>query len=226
SAVYQELDLDDNWDIVSADFDDSSVYNISEGEEESDDEQDIEEDYDSHHAFMFHPGPPTKIADMVQSVGSDQAKEYYESKIAIKEKEELWKTKRSLLMRDLTDALKIIDQLKAEQMRLEEEKYEEIRRLKAQLQEKKDKETEVQFSKEEFSPLGNSQIVRPFMEAETHYSRSTTTAPKIRKIINQLYNVKVEFEIPSCPMFGNSMLYKQESHSKRSVGTFNSNRFL
>nr|GFD31371.1 hypothetical protein [Tanacetum cinerariifolium] len=38
--------------------------------EESDDEQDIEEDYDSHHAFMFHHGPPTKIADMVQSAGS------------------------------------------------------------------------------------------------------------------------------------------------------------
>nr|GFB40607.1 hypothetical protein [Tanacetum cinerariifolium] len=81
-------------DIVSADFDDSSVYSISEGEgdvhqnisimfqdtpieeaafmevEESDDEQDIEEDYDSHHAFMFHPGPPTKIADMVKSAGS------------------------------------------------------------------------------------------------------------------------------------------------------------
>ncbi|GKE28413.1 hypothetical protein Tco_1443797 [Tanacetum coccineum] len=32
SAIYQELDLDDNWDIVSADFDDSSVYSISEGE--------------------------------------------------------------------------------------------------------------------------------------------------------------------------------------------------
>nr|GEV88540.1 zinc finger, CCHC-type [Tanacetum cinerariifolium] len=95
SDIYQELDLDDNWDIVSADFDDSSVYSISEGEDdvqqnisimvqdtlfeeatfmtieginESDDEQSIKEDYDdqnSHHAFMFHPGPPTKIADMV-----------------------------------------------------------------------------------------------------------------------------------------------------------------
>nr|GEV01482.1 ORFIII-like polyprotein [Tanacetum cinerariifolium] len=32
SPVYQKLDLDDNWDIVSADFDNSSVYNISEGE--------------------------------------------------------------------------------------------------------------------------------------------------------------------------------------------------
>ncbi|GJY43604.1 Orf y [Tanacetum coccineum] len=32
SAVYQELDLDDNWDIISADFDDSSIYSISKGE--------------------------------------------------------------------------------------------------------------------------------------------------------------------------------------------------
>nr|GFC92437.1 hypothetical protein [Tanacetum cinerariifolium] len=109
--------------------------------EESDDEQDIEEEYDSHHAFMFNLGPPTKIADMVQSAGSD-----------------------------LTDALKVIDQLKAERMKFEEEKDEEIKRLKAQLQEKKIKEIKVQFSEEEFPPLGNSQIARPFMEAEAHYS--------------------------------------------------------
>nr|GEW25615.1 hypothetical protein [Tanacetum cinerariifolium] len=187
---------------------------------ESDDEQNIEEDYDSHHAFMFHPGAPTKIAYMVQSAGSwkpdkelptqsksymsrlncpkcqlttcalcaknylgktvnvkrkqqhkpeeekdfssnevrllkellkektkqvqqmikDQAKEYYEGKIAIKENEELWQTERILLVRDLTDALKIINQLKVEQMRLEEKKDEEIEKLKAQLQEKRDKE--------------------------------------------------------------------------------------
>nr|GEW34953.1 TPA: orf y [Tanacetum cinerariifolium] len=96
SAIYQELDLDDKWDIISADFDDSSVYNISKREgdvyqnisimvqdtpfeeatfmkikeiNESDDEQSVEKDYDdhnSHHAFMFHPGLPTKIADMAQ----------------------------------------------------------------------------------------------------------------------------------------------------------------
>nr|GEU77534.1 retrotransposon protein, putative, Ty3-gypsy subclass [Tanacetum cinerariifolium] len=59
-----------------------------------------------------------------------------------KEKEQLWKTERSLLVRDLTDALKIIDQLKAEQMRLEEKKDKEIKKLKAQLQEKRDKEIE------------------------------------------------------------------------------------
>lgn len=33
---------------------------------ESDDEQSIKEGCDNHHAFMFHPGPPTKIVDMVQ----------------------------------------------------------------------------------------------------------------------------------------------------------------
>nr|GEX15165.1 retrotransposon protein, putative, Ty3-gypsy subclass [Tanacetum cinerariifolium] len=214
-AVYQELDLDDNWDIVSADFDDSSIYSISEREcdvhqnisitiqdtlfeeaafmtieeiNESDDEQNIEEDYDSHQAFM------------------DQAKEYYKGKIVMQDKEELCQTKRSLLVSDLTNALKIIDQLKAEQMRLEVKKNEEIKMLKAQLQEKKDKEIEVQFSKEEFPPLENSQIARPFMEAEAHYSRNSTTTPKIKKITNQLYNVKVEFEIPSCLMFGTTAI--------------------
>ncbi|GJW44472.1 Orf y [Tanacetum coccineum] len=97
SVVYQELDLDDNWDIVLADFDDSSVYSISEGEcethqsisvmvqdtpveesifmaiekdDESDNEQEEEDNQFSHYAFMFHPGPPTKIAEMVQVVGS------------------------------------------------------------------------------------------------------------------------------------------------------------
>ncbi|GKC67579.1 hypothetical protein Tco_1100177, partial [Tanacetum coccineum] len=97
SAAYQELDLDDNWDIISADFDDSSVYSILEGEGDTrqsisvivqdtpfeeatfmieeeineGDSEDENEDYQySHHAFMFHPGPPIKIADMVQSIRS------------------------------------------------------------------------------------------------------------------------------------------------------------
>ncbi|GKG02348.1 hypothetical protein Tco_0309984, partial [Tanacetum coccineum] len=59
----------------------------------------------------------------------DQAIEYYEGKIAMQKKDELWQSERSLLVRDLTDALKIIDQLKAEQIRLEEQKDEEIRKL-------------------------------------------------------------------------------------------------
>ncbi|GJU25503.1 Orf y [Tanacetum coccineum] len=132
-----------------------ATFRAIEGINESDDEQSIEEDYYSHHAFMFHPGPLIKIADM----------------------------------------------LKIEQIRLEEQKEEEIRKLKTQLQKEKEKETEAQYSSEEFSPLGNPQIARPFVEAEVHYSRNTTTTPKIRKTTNQLYNVKVEFDIPNCPMF-------------------------
>ncbi|GJR26167.1 Orf y [Tanacetum coccineum] len=107
--------------------------------------------------------------EQVQQMIKDQSKEYYENRATMQRKEELWQSEKSLLVKDLTDALKIIDQLKIEQMRLEEQKDEEIR--------------------------------KPFMEAEVHYSGNTTTPSKIRKITNQFYNVKVEFEIPSCPMF-------------------------
>ncbi|GKC20151.1 hypothetical protein Tco_1022301 [Tanacetum coccineum] len=37
---------------------------------ESDDDLEEEDNQFGHHTFMFHPGPPTKIAEMVQSVGS------------------------------------------------------------------------------------------------------------------------------------------------------------
>nr|GEZ67635.1 RNA-directed DNA polymerase [Tanacetum cinerariifolium] len=144
--------------------------------------------------------------EQVQQMIRDQAKEYYEN-IPIRRREvELRQSKKSLLVKDLTDTLKIIDQLKIEQIRLEEQKNEEIKKLKTKLQKEKEKETEVQYSSEEFPPLGKSQIARPFMEAEVHYSRNTTTAPKIRKITNQLYNVKVEFEIPSRPIFGTTAI--------------------
>nr|GEY01348.1 RNA-directed DNA polymerase [Tanacetum cinerariifolium] len=122
------------------------------------------------------------------------------------ERNEEWERVDHNLLGDLQRLIVLIVVLKAEQMKLEEDKDEEIKRLKTQLQEKKDTEIKVQFSKEEFPPLGNSHIARPFMEAEAHYSGSTTTAPKIRKITNQLYNVKVEFEIPSCPIFGTTAI--------------------
>nr|GFB37737.1 RNA-directed DNA polymerase [Tanacetum cinerariifolium] len=190
-------------------FDDSNVYNISEGEvnikRKQQHKPEEEKDFNSNEVRLLKELLKEKT-EQVQQMIRDQAKEYYKGKITIKEKEELWQTKRSLLVRDLIDALKIIDQLKAEQIRLEEEKDEEIKRIKAQLQEKKDKEIEVQFSKKEFPPLGNSQIARPFMEADAHYSGNTTTAQKIRKITNQLHNVKVEFEIPNCLMFGTTAI--------------------
>nr|GFA64084.1 TPA: orf y [Tanacetum cinerariifolium] len=202
-------------------FDDSSVYSISEGEgdvhqnisimvqdtpikevafmaiEESDDEQHIEEELNCPKCQM------TSCALCAQN--------YLGKTVNVKRKQqhkpEEEKDFSSNEVRLLKELLKEkTEQLKAEQMKLEEEKDEEIRRLKAQLQEKKDKEIKVQFSKEEFPPLGNSQIARPFMKAEAHYSGSTTTALKIRKITNQLYNVKVEFEIPNCPMFGTTAI--------------------
>ncbi|GJW58076.1 Orf y [Tanacetum coccineum] len=309
SAVYQELDLDDNWDIVSADFDDSSVYSISEGEgdthqsisvmvqdtpveetvfmaieedDESDNEQEEEDNQFSHHAFMFHPGPPTKIAEMVQAVGSwkpnkelpakskecehewkentvtnyticyycgilttdmsrlncpkcqlttcalcarnylgktvnvkrkqpqksEEEKDFNSNEVKLlKEllKEKTEQSKESLLVRDLTDALKIIDQLRLEKERLEEQKDEEIRELKAQLQ-KKEEEAEAQFSREGFSPLGNTHVARPCIETKVHYFGNATASPKIRKITNQLYNVKVEFDIPNCTAFGTTAI--------------------
>ncbi|GJT09899.1 Orf y [Tanacetum coccineum] len=166
SAVYQELDLDDNWDIVSADFDDSSVYSISEGEEEddeSDDEQEEEDNQFSHHAFMFYPGSPTKIAEMVQAIGS-------------------WKPNK---------------ELPAKSKECEHEWKENT---------KKKEEAESQFSREEFPPLGKTHIARPCIETEVHYSGNATTSPKIRKITNQLYNVKVEFDIPNCIAFGTTAI--------------------
>nr|GEU59616.1 TPA: orf y [Tanacetum cinerariifolium] len=52
----------------------------------------------------------------------------------------------------------------------------------------------------------SSQIARPFMEAEIYHFGSTTTCPKVRKITNQLYNVKVEFDIPDCSAFGTTAI--------------------
>ncbi|GJT07838.1 Orf y [Tanacetum coccineum] len=309
SAVYQELDLDDNWDIVSADFDDSSVYSISEGEgdthqsisvmvqdtpieetvfmaiEEVESDDDLEEgDQFGHLDFYVLPGPPTKDSqkELVQSVGSwkpnkelpvkskdcehewnentvtnyticyfcgilttdisrlncpkcqlttcalcarnyldktvnvkrkqpqkqeeekdfnssnevkllkellkekteqvqqmirDQAKEYYENQAAMQKKEEIWQSKESSLVRDISDALKIIDQLRIEKEGLEEQKDEEIRKLKAQLQ-KKEEEAEVQFPKEEFPPLGKLLLLQDWLE----------------------------FDIPNCKAFGTTAI--------------------
>ncbi|GKC20148.1 RNA-directed DNA polymerase, partial [Tanacetum coccineum] len=41
---------------------------------------------------------------------------------------------------------------------------------------------------------------------EVHYFGNATTGPKIRKVTNQLYNVKVEFDIPNCKAFGTTAI--------------------
>ncbi|GJW02341.1 Orf y [Tanacetum coccineum] len=86
-------------------FDDSSVYSISEGE-----------------------------GDVYQNI-SIMVQTLLLKKTTMQKKEEKWQSEKSLLVKDLTDALKI------EQIRLEEQKDKEIRNLKAQLQNEKEKET-------------------------------------------------------------------------------------
>ncbi|GJV41555.1 hypothetical protein Tco_1419995 [Tanacetum coccineum] len=282
SAVYQELDLDDNWDIVSADFDDSNtpveevVFMAIKEDDESDDEQEEEDNQFSHHTFMFHPGPPTKIAKMGSchrdlwkpkkenlqpkvknvSMNGKKTRNYLGKTVNVKRKQpqkseeekdfsnnevkllkELLKEKTEQVQQMIRDQARVLENKDAMQKkegqygkRLEEQKDEEIRELKAQLQ-KKEEEAEAQFSREEFPPLGNTHVARPCIETEVHYSGNATASPKIRKITNQLYNVKVEFDIPNCTAFGttaiidtgaSAMLHKQESHSKRSTGASNS----
>nr|GEU43913.1 TPA: orf y [Tanacetum cinerariifolium] len=215
SAVYQELDLDDNWDIVSADFDDSTFMAIEEINE-SDDEQNIEEDYYSNHAFMFHPGLPTKIADMVQSAGSwkpDKELPTQNKSFNVKRNQQHKPKEEKDFSSNEVKLLKELLKEKTEQVQqMIRDQAKEYYEGKISMREKEEL-WQTKRSLEEFPPLGNSQVARPFMEGEAHYSRNTTTAPKIRKITNQLYNVKVEFEIPSCPMFGTTAIIDSRASS-------------
>nr|GFA69381.1 RNA-directed DNA polymerase [Tanacetum cinerariifolium] len=185
SAVYQELDLDDNWDIVSADFDDSSIYSISKGE--GDTHQNI--------SVMVQDAPIEEIAfmaikeddeKMVQAVGSWKPNK--ELAVKSKECEHDWKentvtnyticyycgilttdmsrlnclkcqlTTCALCARNYLDALKIIDQLRDKKERLEEQKDEEIKKFKAQLQKRKE-EVEVEFDIPDCSAFGTTAII-------------------------------------------------------------------
>ncbi|GJX39256.1 hypothetical protein Tco_0252559 [Tanacetum coccineum] len=118
----------------------------------------------------------------------DQAKEYYENKAVIQKKEEIWQSKESLLVRDLTDALKIIDQLRIEKERLEKQKNEEIRELKAQLQKKKRRHADVSFLEKEFSTLGKHYIANLHRDESSLNSGNATTSIELgrKNITNQL----------------------------------------
>ncbi|GJV96661.1 hypothetical protein Tco_1548238 [Tanacetum coccineum] len=157
SVVYQELDLDDNWDIVLADFDDSSVYSISEGEGFTLDHQQRqhiwfnckdreartrvtkpnakvrEHDWKKHETIL-EKRSMSKESNRINQKGKRTSTIM---KAIMQRKEELWQSEKILLIKDLTDALKIIDQLKTEQIKFKEQKDEEIRKLKAQLQKEK-----------------------------------------------------------------------------------------
>ncbi|GKC58552.1 hypothetical protein Tco_1086150 [Tanacetum coccineum] len=154
-------------DIISAEFDDSSVYSITEGEGDTHQSisviiQDapfeeatfmLEEEINEDLSRLNCPKcqlttcalcARNYIGKTVNVKGKQPHKPEEQKDFSSNEKkEELWQSKRSLLVRDLIDTLKIIDQLKAEQIRLEEQKDKEIRKLRAKLQKKKEEETEV-----------------------------------------------------------------------------------
>ncbi|GKA19970.1 Orf y [Tanacetum coccineum] len=220
SAVYQELDLDDNWDIVSADFDDSSVYSISEGEEvdESDDDLEEEDDQFGHHAFMFHPGPPTKIAEMVQSVGSWKPdKELPTSFKALMSKMQLTtcalcarnylgktvnvKDKRPQKTRKKKRTSAVFSGIERKVLKIRLEKGKALRanggriigNLKISCQKKK--EEAGQFSKEEFPPMGNIHVAKNLAldTSVFHYSGDAMQALKEVQVIFSKFDLKSGF---------------------------------
>ncbi|GJU74408.1 hypothetical protein Tco_1265813 [Tanacetum coccineum] len=145
---------------ISADFDDSSVYSISEGE--GDVHQNIcimvQDTPFEEASFMAIEGinkrswkPNKELPTQSKSYEHDWKENTVTNyticinqkrKKTSTRKEELWQSEKSLLVKDLTNALEIIYQLKTEQIRLEEQKDEEIRKLKTQLQKEIEKETE------------------------------------------------------------------------------------
>nr|GEX65839.1 retrotransposon protein, putative, Ty3-gypsy subclass [Tanacetum cinerariifolium] len=213
-AVYQELDIPKEWDIVSADFSDkSSVYSISEGEGEfqaeiaigkeefmfmvyeegyEDDEEEEEEvafmvrpNFDTPTVTYF-PGNNEAIEELRKTAGSWRPhKELPEkSRSCIHEWKEnpvTWYNNREQLTKDFERKIDEADEAKKEERRILEEKV-------SQLEEKIKKYEKERFERE-FPPLGEN----PKDQGETK--------PKVKKVVNQLYNVTVEFDIPNCPFF-------------------------
>ena len=67
-----------------------------------------EKDFGSQEVKLFKEILKEKT-EQVQQMIRDQAKEYYENKADMQKKEEAWQLEKSLLVKDLTEALKIID---------------------------------------------------------------------------------------------------------------------
>ncbi|GJW70535.1 ORFIII-like polyprotein [Tanacetum coccineum] len=157
-------------DIVSADFDDAVfiAYQKDIVILIKPQKQEEEKDFNNSNEVKLLKELLKEKTEQVQQMIRDQAKEYYENKAAMQKKEEICQIEKERL-----------EELRIEKKRLEEQKDEEIRKLKAQLQ-KKEEEAEVQFSKEEFPPLGNTHVARPCVETE--------------------------FDIPNCTAFGTTAI--------------------
>ncbi|GJZ14578.1 Orf y [Tanacetum coccineum] len=158
------------------DFDNSSVYSISEGD--GDVHQNISIMVQNtpleEAAFMAIEGINESDDEKINVKGKqphkpEEEKDFYGNEVRrlkelLKEKteqrkEELWQSKKSLLIKDLTDALKIIDQFKTKQIKFEQQKDEEIRKLKAQLQKEKKEEIEVEFEIPNCPMFGTTAII-------------------------------------------------------------------
>ncbi|GJZ52529.1 Orf y [Tanacetum coccineum] len=231
SAVYQELDIPKEWDIVSADFSDkSSIYSISEREgefqvgvavgreefmfmvyeEDYKDESDEEEREVGGHIksyqkkVAFKRKYPGLIAGVLPAIKFTHTFVSEMCKEAALSKE----------LRDLSfwSAVPIPEEAKKEERRTLEDKV-------AQLKEKVRKYKEERFKKE-FPPLGKDPSIllaleEVVMEPQNHVANvvletevirnaakdQEATKLKVRKVVNHLYNVTVEFDIPNCPFF-------------------------
>ncbi|GJX86864.1 Orf y [Tanacetum coccineum] len=151
--------------------------------------------------------------DEIKQMIKDQAKEYYENI----QKEKAWEQE----LEDEKRKVKELQELRNDQERRISWVHEENLRLKQQQEEKVRRYEEERFERE-FPPLGkNSSVlialeeimVEPqikehvanvVLEAEVIRNTATSQEPKqtkVRKVVNQLYNVTVEFDIPNCPFF-------------------------
>ncbi|GJR84957.1 Orf y [Tanacetum coccineum] len=163
--------------------------------------------------------------DEIKQMIKDQAKEYYENiqkenvwKQELKEEKEKVKEEKEKareLQELRNDQEKRISWVHEENLRLKQQKdqgneqlarefeqkikearKEERRILEdkiTQLEEKVRKYEEERFERE-FPPLGGNPSINAAEDQDA-------AKPKVRKVVNHLYNVTVEFDIPNCPFF-------------------------
>nr|GEW80664.1 pre-mRNA-splicing factor ATP-dependent RNA helicase DEAH7 [Tanacetum cinerariifolium] len=167
--------------------------------------------------------------DEIKQMIKDQAKEYYEN--IQKEKaweQELADKKRKVkeLQELRNDQERRVSWIHEENLKLKQQQNWNIEQLTKDFERKIDearkKERRILEEKVEFPPLGENPSMLVAQEEliaepqirnhvagvvlETEVIKNAAedqgeTKPKVRKVVNQLYNVTVEFDIPNCPFF-------------------------
>nr|GEY57711.1 RNA-directed DNA polymerase [Tanacetum cinerariifolium] len=190
-----------------------------EKDDESDSDQEEEDYQPSHHTFMFHPGPPTKIAEMVQSIGSWKPNK--ELPVKSKECEHDWKENTVInyticyYYGILTTDMSRLNCLKCQltTCSLCARNYLGIT-VNVKGKQPQKLEEEKNFSNGEQEELWQSKeslLIRDLTDAlktidQLRIEKERLISPKVRKITNQLYNVKVEFDIPDYLAFGTTAI--------------------